>query len=142
MASARKKTWTKTLPTGKKVRYRSTKYYAFYRDGAGGQGRKAGYTDKKATLELARRLEVEAARKAEGLIDVSREHRKKPIGEHIEQYRLSLQGRVSAKHLAETMRRARGTHASRSRVGQRCDIEGGQPGLQQVRQGADRLDVQ
>lgn len=108
MAHARKKTWTKTLPTGKKVRYRSTKYYAFYRHGAGRRGQKAGYTDKKATLELARRLEVEAARKAEGLIDVSLEHRKKPIGEHIEQYRLSLQGRVSAKHLAETMRRLGG----------------------------------
>jgi len=45
------------------------------------------------------------AQQAEGLIDPTDKHRKGPIKDHVEQYKLSLRGRICAKHFVETIRR-------------------------------------
>lgn len=44
---------------------------------------KTGYADKEASREMARRLERQSARRAEGLIDPLDEQRRRPIGEHV-----------------------------------------------------------
>ncbi len=47
---------------------------------------KTGYTDKEASEELGRRLEREAARRAEGCEDPLSRHKQRPITEHLNDY--------------------------------------------------------
>ena len=47
--------------------------------------RNPGYTDRKATDQLAAELERRAARQAEGLIDPYEDHRKRPLLDHMEE---------------------------------------------------------
>jgi len=45
-----------------------------------------GYLDKQASLALGERLELESARRAEGLIDPLEKQRKRPIREHLDDF--------------------------------------------------------
>src|SRR5947209_3999988 len=64
---------------GDRIRLLSAKWYVEYRDASGVVQRKPGYTDRKATEQLAAKLERHAARQAEGLLDPFEEHRKRPL---------------------------------------------------------------
>ncbi len=52
--------------------------------------RTPGFTDKQATQQLASDLEKQAARDASGLIDRFHEHRKRPLSEHVKDWRTAL----------------------------------------------------
>ncbi len=75
---------------GQRVLLETQKWYVEYRDSSGLVRRKPGYTDKKATDQLAAKLERRAAHQAEGLIDPYEDHRKRPLPDHLEEFRSAL----------------------------------------------------
>jgi integrase len=92
MARVFKPTYTKTDPaTGAKTTRQLSKWYVEYRDADGRPHKVPGYTDKKATEQLAARLERDAARQQEGLVDPYAEHRKRPLAEHLADYKKDLE---------------------------------------------------
>lgn len=76
---------TKTDPkTGKKTPYKSAKWYVRYTDPQTGKRVTAvGYTDRAASLQLATRLEREAAQRAEGLLTDARDHARRELSHHL-----------------------------------------------------------
>jgi integrase len=52
-----------------------------------------GYTDRKATEHLACRLEKRAAQEVEGLVDPFEAQRRRPLDEHVADYRRELEAR-------------------------------------------------
>ncbi len=92
MATARKLTYTRRDPrTGKRIRKKTRKYYAVFIDAATGkEERVPGYTDKQATLELARRLERESQLRAAGLLDPAVESTNVPLEKLVEEFRQEL----------------------------------------------------
>ena len=92
--------------TGKKKRLR--KWYVKYRDAAGIVRRVPGYADREATKQLAARLERDAARRQEGMIDPCVEQQRRPLIEHLAEWESSLlAGGASAKHVRQTTACAR-----------------------------------
>ncbi len=75
---------------GKPVLKKNKKWYIEYRDANDVLKRVPGYADKRATEQLAARLEREAAQRKEGVIDRFADHRNKPLGEHLEDWRKDL----------------------------------------------------
>jgi integrase len=61
-----------------------------YKDADGIERRVKGYTDKEATKQMAARLEKEAALANEGVVDRYKDHRLRPLKEHLEDFRRSL----------------------------------------------------
>src|SRR5205823_3523733 len=78
MASIFRPTYTDKA-TGRPRKLR--RWYVKYRDADGIVRRVAGYADREATKQLAARLEREAARRQEGMIDPCAEHHRKPLAE-------------------------------------------------------------
>jgi integrase len=78
---------------GSKVLLQTAKWYVEYRDASGVVRKVPGYTDKKATEQLAADLERRAARQQVGLIDPFEEQRKRPLAEHLADYRRELESR-------------------------------------------------
>jgi integrase len=109
MASTFRPTCFKTDPkTGKRVKRKLCKGYVKYRTPDGIVHEVPGYTDREATRQLAARLERDSARRQEGIIDASAEHRKRPLAEHLEDFRKGLAaGGVSQKQVELTAGRAR-----------------------------------
>jgi integrase len=92
MASVFRPTYYKTDPrTGKRVKRRLSHYYVKYRDTHGQVHRVKGYTDKEATKQLGARLERNAARRQEGLADPFEAHHKRPLAEHLDDWRRHLE---------------------------------------------------
>ena len=86
-------------------------YYRFVDADGVGRERK-GCTDRRATEELARAAESEAAKIKGGLVDprdlARREHQGRPIDEHVDAYRAHLAAKGSTpKHVALTVSQAR-----------------------------------
>ncbi len=77
-------------PDGKTLRRKSRKWYIEYVDGEGIPRRKAGFTDKSATIQLAAELERAAARRQSGLVDRFAEHRKRPLTVHLDEWHAAL----------------------------------------------------
>jgi integrase len=69
-----------------------------YRDVGGIVRRKRGYADKQATEQLAARLERHAARQREGMVDPFEEHLRRPLADHLADYRRELQARNNEPH--------------------------------------------
>ncbi len=92
MASTFKRKYNKVV-NGKKVKMQSKCWYVKYRDGDGIEHRVKGYPDKEATRQMAARLEKEAALANEGVVDRYKEHRRRPLLEHLEDFRQSLLAR-------------------------------------------------
>ncbi len=90
MARLFRQRYTKTTPDGRKVTQQSRKWYVEYRDGQGVRRRVPGYTAKQATQQLASELEKRAAREQSGLTDKYAEHRKRPLSEHLADWRTAL----------------------------------------------------
>lgn len=115
MAFATRITRTHRLPDGSTRSTRSRVWYACWRDPATGKWRrKAGYTDKRLTEQLARRLEREAIEVREGLRHPTAEHRARPVAELAAEYRQHLldQGRGDDH--------ARNTHSKIAAVADGC----------------------
>jgi hypothetical protein len=108
MASVFKQSYTKSLPDGTRVTRQTRKWYAEYVDADGMRRRVPGYKDRAATEQLAARLERESARKAEGLTDPAREHRARPLSEHLAHYAGHLEAKGdTAGHVRDTTGRVR-----------------------------------
>jgi integrase len=86
MASAFKRTTDR--------RKKGSKWVASYFDHEMNRWRsRTGYTDREATLELARRLEKESARRAQGVDDPVDTQRVRPIEQHLEDFIASIKAR-------------------------------------------------
>ena len=85
-------------------------WYICYKDHDGRKRTKKGFTDKKETELLAAKLELDAMRRREGLIDPEEEkqaeRRKTPLHDHLEDFEKSLV-RTTGKHVKLTMPRVR-----------------------------------
>ena len=69
-----------------------------------------GYTERRATEQLAARLDREAAQQREGIIDRHAEHRKILLTQHLDDYKQHLQNiDASPKHITTTLPRIRKT---------------------------------
>jgi integrase len=91
------------------LRKRGKVWYYRYVDADGIKREVKGCSDKRATKELARAAEAEAARVRAGLVDPFANHRNRPINEHIEDYLGFLRAKGDTlKHvnLTETRLRA------------------------------------
>lgn len=83
-------------------------WYITYRDEHGNRRTIRGYTDKRATEQLAAQLEDEARKRRDGLIDEAQEqlaaHAKRPLSAHLDEYEQHLLDKGSTKrHVRETM---------------------------------------
>jgi len=79
-----------------------------YKDADGIERRVKGYFDKEATKQMAARLGKEAALANEGVVDRYKDHRLRPLREHLEDFRQSLLAKGNtAKHAELTYSRAR-----------------------------------
>ena len=107
MASIFKRSYTKTDPkTGEKVSRKTRKWYGEYRDANGVLQRVPLCTDKKAAQAMLNELVVKAERRQSGLSDPYEAHRRRPIGEHVENYRRHLYAKGnSSQHLKDTISR-------------------------------------
>lgn len=136
MASIYKPSYTKTDPkTGNKVKKFSKKYYIEYRDASGRVRRVPGYTDKRASEQLAAQLEKEAARGEVGLTPHGK-HRRKPLSAHLADYRKALQTKDDdPKHVQQTERAVLSTlSASGSEFPADLNREGLESALARIRQ--------
>jgi len=93
MASIFKQQYTATDKNGKKVKRKSQYWYIDYKTSDGTRKRVKGFKDKTATQQLAAKLEKEAELDQAGIIDRFKEHRKRPLKEHLEDFCSSLQAR-------------------------------------------------
>jgi len=92
---------------GRTVVKQSSKWYVKYRDGDGIVRCVPGYTDREATKQLEARLVKEAALAKEGVVDRYKEHRVRPLREHLEDFHASLLAKGNtAKHAKLTFSRA------------------------------------
>ena len=92
MASIFKNSYTKN---GK--RYYHKKWYIEYRDAAGVVRRVAGFVDKRATEQLAAKLERDAERQIAGLADPMAEHARKPLLQHADDWERFLNAKGNTK---------------------------------------------
>ena len=82
-------------------------WYVKYRDADGIVRRVPGYADREATKQLAARLERDAARRQEGMIDPCVEQQCRPLAEHLDDYRRQLLAKGDTeKHARQTARYA------------------------------------
>ena len=88
---------------GKPLLVESGKWYVEYRTVDDTIKSVPGYTDKKATEQLAARLDREVAQKREGIIDRYAEHRKKPLSRHLDDYEEHLRNTDCSKRHIETV---------------------------------------
>ncbi len=94
MASIFKQQYTTKNPkNGKRVKKKSQFWYVDYKATDGTRKRVKGYKDKQATTQLAARLERESDLAAEGIVDKYKEHRKRPLTEHLSDFLSSLQAK-------------------------------------------------
>ncbi len=87
---------------------RDAKWIFKYVDEHGVRRTCTGYTDKQATQELADKLQLEANKRRDGLIDDNEirlaEHRRRPIAEHIADYDAALRAKGSSdRHIKQTI---------------------------------------
>ena len=98
MATIFKPTWTRVdAASGKRLRQRNAKWHVRYRDADGVLRPVPGYKDKEATRQLAAQLEKRAALQAVGVVDRFAEHRKRPLAEHIDDFKESLSAKGNTK---------------------------------------------
>lgn len=90
MASVFKRKRRVKLPSGKTATRQSAKWHVKYIDAEGIEQRVPGFKDKAATQQLAAKLEREAEMAKAGVVDRYKGHRKRPLAEHLEDFRQSL----------------------------------------------------
>ena len=106
MASIFKQKYTVAGKDGERVRKQSRYWYIDYRAAEGIRKRVKGFKDKQATLQLAAKLEREAELEDAGVVDKFKEHRKRPLTEHLEGFRKSIGDDTKhAKHTENALKR-------------------------------------
>ncbi len=83
---------------GNIVYVESRKWTIEYRDADDAVVTVPGFADRKATLQRAAELERLAEHEQSGLVDVYAEHRKRPLSEHLEDWRNDLATRNTQAH--------------------------------------------
>jgi integrase len=101
MASIFKQQYTAKDPkTGKKTKKKSAHWYIDYKTADGTRKRVKGFKDRAATTQLAAKLEREAELVQAGIVDRFKQHRKKPLVEHLSEFRESLMNKGTTKKQA------------------------------------------
>jgi len=90
MASVFHQKYTVKDASGKTIRKQSKYWYIDYKAAGETRKRVKGFKDKTATAQLAAKLEKEAELADSGIIDRYKEHRKRPLTEHLNDFRASL----------------------------------------------------
>ena len=90
MASIFKQQYTVKNENGKRIKKKSAYWYIDYKATGGNRKRVKGFKDKTATAQLAAKLEKEAELGDAGIIDRFKEHRKRPLVEHLNDFKASL----------------------------------------------------
>ncbi len=90
MASIFKQKYTVPGKNGKRIRKQSKFWYIDYKAVDGSRKRVKGFKDKAATAQLAAKLEKEAELAQAGIVDKYKEHRLRPLSEHLEDFEKSL----------------------------------------------------
>ena len=97
MASLYKKPIVRTdRKTGKRIKAKSKKWWGRYRDSSGVERRVPLASDKTAAQTMLNELVTREERKAAGLIDQFDEHAKRPLAEHVKDYRRHLESKENA----------------------------------------------
>jgi len=108
MASVFKRKRKVKLDNGKTVVRKSLKYYTRLTDADGKKRTIPLYTDKTASMHKALQLKIEFEQAEEGIIDRYREHRKRPLSEHLREFHQSLLAKgVTKKHASQTVKRVK-----------------------------------
>ena len=90
MASIFKQKYTVAGDNGKRIRKQSKCWYIDYKTAEGTRKRVKAFKDKQATQQLAAKLEKEVELAQAGIVDKYKEHRKRPLAEHLEDFKASL----------------------------------------------------
>lgn len=108
MASIFKQKYTIEGKSGKRIRKQSKYWYIDYKTAEGTRKRVKGFKDKAATFQLAANLEKEAEQAQIGIIDKYKQHRKRPLMEHLADFKASLVNKgTTEKHACLVYNRAR-----------------------------------
>jgi len=108
MASIFRQQYTARDENGKTVRKVSRFWYIDYKVGDGVRKRVKGFKDKAATVQLAAKLEREAEQAEVGIVDKYKQHRKRPLLAHLEDYKASLTNKgTTEKHACLVYNRAK-----------------------------------
>ena len=92
--------------TGKRTKRKLRNWYVRYRDADGIVRKVPGYTDREATKALETELQRKAARRQVGMTDPHEEHHKRPLVEHLADYRRCLLAKGDGpRHAALTITR-------------------------------------
>ena len=103
MASLYKKPITKTDPkTGEKVKTRSKKWWGRYRTANGKDRRVPLAADKTAAQAMLNDLVRKAERVAAGIVDPYETHRKRPLTEHLSDFKKDLKNKGSTPNYVQT----------------------------------------
>ncbi len=105
MASVFKQKYTVTGKNGKKVTKKSKYWYVDYKTADGTRKRVKGFKDKTATAQLAVELEREAELASRGIVDKYKEHRNRPLSEHLEDFWHSLGDTKHGRHTYHTVQK-------------------------------------
>jgi len=106
MASIFKRKRRVKLANGKTVIKQSQKYYTRLTDADGIKRTIPLYTDKTASMHKTLQLKREYEQADEGIIDRYKEHRKRPLSEHLEDFRKSLLAKgCTTKHAEQVKSR-------------------------------------
>jgi len=90
MASIFRQRYTAKDENGKTIRKQSKYWYIDYKAAGGIRKRVKAFKDKTATAQLAAKLEKEAELADAGIVDKYKDHRKRPLLEHLADFRASL----------------------------------------------------
>lgn len=90
MASIFKQKYTVAGDNGKRIRKQSACWYIDYKTAEGTRKRVKAFKDKQATAQLAAKLEKESELAQAGIVDKYKEHRKRPLTEHLGDFEQSL----------------------------------------------------
>ena len=108
MARVFRHTYTRKGRGGKRVTVQARKWYIEYRDSDGVRRRVPGYRDRTATGQYAAELVRAAERGETDLIDRYKQHRARPLSEHLDDFEQALVAKgTTAKHARQVTARAR-----------------------------------
>ncbi|MHC4362756.1 MAG: tyrosine-type recombinase/integrase [Planctomycetota bacterium] len=101
MASIFRQKYTVKGESGKTVRKQSKHWYIDYKTADGTRKRVKGFKDKQATAQLAAKLEKEAEQAQVGIVDKYKEHRRRPLAQHLEDFKQSLLAKGNTKQYVD-----------------------------------------
>ena len=90
MASIFHQKYTAKDASGKIIRKQSQYWYIDYKTAEGTRKRVKGFKDKTSTVQLSAKLEKESELAQAGIIDKYKEPRKRPLSEHLNDFKASL----------------------------------------------------